>query len=106
MKVGSEGFLVKNKVFSYDSFGWAISQENTPILGLSIWTLSPTLSGPTPEGVPVKIISPGWSVHHQLSLWINLLIGEIMSLVLPRCLSFPLTEQENDQFSRLIEVSS
>ena len=73
---------------------------------LSMSTRSPALSGPTPAGVPVKMISPGLNVHHPLSVWIKLLIGNNMSRVLPSCRSSPLTEQVNDKFSRSMESGS
>ena len=58
-------------------------------------TRSPALTGPTPDGVPVKITSPDSSLNLSLIQLIRKGIVKIISRVFPSCLTSPLTVNFN-----------
>src|SRR5581483_268726 len=80
--------------------GATISTWSTPMPSMSPSTLSPgfrntggTRAKPTPEGVPVLMISPGSSVMPADRLSMIVGMSKIMSRVLPSCITSPLTRQ-------------
>ena len=58
---------------------------------ISVTTSSPTFTLTTPSGVPVRITSPAPSVMNALRYSISAGMSEIMSRVLPCCVTLPLT---------------
>src|ERR1041385_3099195 len=82
------------------NYGATTSTSNVPLPSISPSTLSPglrntggTRAKPTPEGVPVLMISPGSSVIPAERLSMVVGISKIMSRVLPSCITSPLTRQ-------------
>src|ERR1044071_1072759 len=80
--------------------GATISTCRRPMPSMSPSTLSPglrntggTRAKPTPEGVPVLMMSPGSSVIPADRLSMIVGMSKIMSRVLPSCITSPLTRQ-------------
>jgi hypothetical protein len=80
--ISSQYYCVKET--SYDSL--------SPHISLPTW---PLFKGPTPLGVPVKIISPGTTVKHSLMYLRDSGTPHIIWLAAPRCLSSPSSLKEN-----------
>lgn len=59
--------------------------------GIAPVMVSPLWTGPTPAGVPVNITSPSSKVKYWEMKLIRVGTLKIMSLVLPSCLTSPLT---------------
>ena len=81
-------------------YGATMSTCRIPMPSTSPSTLSPgfkntggTRAKPTPDGVPVLIMSPGSNVKPADKLSIVVGMSKIMSRVLPSCITSPLTRQ-------------
>src|SRR5690606_20505735 len=67
---------------------WTVFSR-APMPDISTLILSPIFIGPTPEGVPVMMTSPGSSVMIELTNSMMKNVGKIMSDVVESCLTMP-----------------